>query len=71
MSPEAVSRTECRTVRVLLRAESLGALGAPMGNPMWLRGVAQLYAEDGTLEVRWLADDTGRYYTISPEELAP
>jgi hypothetical protein len=68
----AVSRTACRNLRVLLRVESLDAEGEPMGNPVWLRGVAQLYADDGgTLEVRWQADKTGRYYTIAAEELAP
>lgn len=73
VSPRAEA---CRNVRVLLRIEALDALGRPMGDPVWLRGAAQLHPDgDGvsppSLAVRWLADEGGRYYTLSTEELEP
>lgn len=65
--PDAIPNT-----RLLLRVESLDAKGDPMGDPIWLRGVAQLNPDDGGhVSLQWVADDDGRLYELSRDELAP
>lgn len=70
--PPAGLSPEMPNTRLLLRVESLDADGLPLGNPVWLRGVAQLHPDDrGAMSLQWVADDRGMFYELSREELEP